>query len=169
MRSIQTFLFAAWLCCAFALLPGGLAYAETDLTQTNLRYTSTDEQNVEKSYTLQLDRQPPKGISTRYILKEESDRGEWTGFTYDASNGMFMMYHPKHDNGNKPFICHYLTGTGGFVYYPIRDDGLVDYPAGHAFVKRGDGRYYPVTDPSEPPAIKYITDGMELFLSEVKR
>ena len=103
-------------------------------------------------------RQTSASNEPRYILIDANNSHEWVAFTYDDSNGVFTMYGAN--SGDEPYAYRRFRSDGVLENRSVGDEHGV---ATGLYTRRENGKYY--GDYSN--IIKYITDGMLLFLDNI--
>ena len=97
-------------------------------------------------------------VPARYIIINANDSSEWVAFSYDTATGVFTMYEPEFENGEKPYSYRRFLSGGRLE---VQDAG---YEARTGiWTKGGYGYYWDGSDHIAP----YVTEGMELFLQKV--
>ena len=122
MKRTKRCLFAAWLCGAFVLLPGGLVHAELVFEKENVPFNvssvewvgvpsdalpSDDEyREISNSFIIKLDRSW-QGEGKRYIVAPLKDPEDWSrAFTYDENTGEFSVYARPHTVSSEYLAAH---------------------------------------------------------------
>lgn len=114
MKRMKRCLFAAWLCGAFVLLPGGLAHAEFVFEKENVPFhvSSVDwnyagnNNSHEYDDVLILDRSW-QGEGKRYIVAPLKNPDDWSyAFTYDENTGEFSVYARPHTVSSEYLAAH---------------------------------------------------------------
>ena len=114
MKRTKRCLFAAWLCGAFVLLPGGLAHAEFVFEKENVPFhvSSVDwnyagnNNSHEYDDVLILDRSW-QGEGKRYIVAPLKNPDDWSyAFTYDENTGEFSVYARPHTVSSEYLAAH---------------------------------------------------------------
>ena len=98
-------------------------------------------------------------VPARYIIINANDSSEWVAFSYDTATGVFTMYEPEFENGEKPYSYRRFLSGGRLE---VQDAG---YEARTGiWTKGGYGYYWDGSDHIAP----YVTEGMELFLQKIR-
>ena len=103
--------------------------------------------------------QASPAVPARYIIINANDSSEWVAFSYDTATGVFTMYEPEFENGEKPYSYRRFLSGGRLE---VKDAG---YEARTGiWTKGGYGYYWDGSDHIAP----YVTEGMELFLQKIR-
>ena len=103
--------------------------------------------------------QASPAVPARYIIINANDSSEWVAFSYDTATGVFTMYEPEFENGEKPYSYRRFLSGGRLE---VQDAG---YEARTGiWTKGGYGYYWDGSDHIAP----YVTEGMELFLQKIR-
>ena len=102
--------------------------------------------------------QASPAVPARYMVIDANDSSEWTAFSYDTATGVFTMYEPDTDNGEKPYAYRRFLSDGR-----LEDNDLRDGTQG-TFVQDGSGKYRA----GSTSIYRYVTDGMRLFLQKIR-
>ena len=102
--------------------------------------------------------QASPAVPARYMVVDANDSSEWTAFSYDTATGVFTMYEPDTDNGEKPYAYRRFLSDGR-----LEDNDLRDGTQG-TFVQDGSGKYRA----GATSIYRYVTDGMRLFLQKIR-
>lgn len=102
--------------------------------------------------------QASPAVPARYMVVDANDSSEWTAFSYDTATGVFTMYEPDTDNGEKPYAYRRFLSDGR-----LEDNDLRDGTQG-TFVQDGSGKYRA----GSTSIYRYVTDGMRLFLQKIR-
>ena len=103
--------------------------------------------------------QASPAVPARYIIINANDSSEWVAFSYDTATGVFTVYEPEFENGEKPYSYRRFLSGGRLE---VKDAG---YEARTGiWTKGGYGYYWDGSDHIAP----YVTEGMELFLQKIR-
>ena len=103
--------------------------------------------------------QASPAVPARYMVVDANDSSEWTAFSYDTATGVFTMYEPEFENGEKPYSYRRFLSGGRLE---VKDAG---YEARTGiWTKGGYGYYWEGSSYIAP----YDTEGMELFLQKIR-
>ena len=102
--------------------------------------------------------QASPAVPARYMVIDANDSSEWTAFSYDTATGVFTMYEPDTDNGEKPYAYRRFLSDGR-----LEDNDLRDGTQG-TFVQDDSGEYRA----GSISIYRYVTDGMRLFLQKIR-
>ena len=102
--------------------------------------------------------QASPAVPARYMVVDANDSSEWTAFSYDTATGVFTMYEPDTDNGEKPYAYRRFLSDGR-----LEDNDLRDGTQG-TFVQDDSGEYRA----GSISIYRYVTDGMRLFLQKIR-
>ena len=103
--------------------------------------------------------QASPAVPARYMVVDANDSSEWTAFSYDTATGVFTMYEPEFENGEKPYSYRRFLSGGRLE---VKDAG---YEARTGiWTKGGYGYYWDGSSYIAP----YVTEGMELFLQKIR-
>lgn len=103
--------------------------------------------------------QASPAVPARYMVINANDSSEWIAFSYDTATGIFTMYEPEFEYGEKPY-SHRRFLSGGRL--EVQDIGYEAQTG--IWTKGGYGYYWDGSDHIAP----YVTEGMELFLQKIR-
>lgn len=103
--------------------------------------------------------QASPAVPARYIIINANDSSEWVAFSYDTATGVFTMYEPEFENGEKPYSYRRFLSGGRLE---VKDAGYEAHTG--IWTKGGYGYYWDGSDRIAP----YVTEGMELFLQKIR-
>ena len=101
--------------------------------------------------------QASPAVPARYMVVDANDSSVWVAFSYDTATGMFTMYQPETDNGEKPYAYRRFLSDGRIETKQL--DGNVS----GIYTPNGSGEYWA----GSSYIYRYVTDGMRLFLQKV--
>ena len=102
--------------------------------------------------------QASPAVPARYIIINANDSSEWVAFSYDTATGVFTMYEPEFENGEKPYSYRRFLSDGRLETKQL--NGTVS----GIFTPNGSGEYWA----GSTRIYRYVTDGMRLFLQKVR-
>ena len=103
--------------------------------------------------------QASPAVPARYMVINANDSSEWIAFSYDTATGIFTMYEPEFEYGEKPY-SHRRFLSGGRL--EVQDIGYEAQTG--IWTKGGYGYYWDGSNHIAP----YVTEGMELFLQKIR-
>ena len=103
--------------------------------------------------------QASPAVPARYIIINANDSSEWVAFSYDTATGVFTMYEPEFENGEKPYSYRRFLSGGRLE---VKDAGYEAHTG--IWTKGGYGYYWDGSNHIAP----YVTEGMELFLQKIR-
>lgn len=103
--------------------------------------------------------QASPAVPARYMVINANDSSEWIAFSYDTATGIFTMYEPEFEYGEKPY-SHRRFLSGGRL--EVQDIGYESHTG--IWTKGGYGYYWDGSEHIAP----YVTEGMELFLQKIR-
>ena len=98
-------------------------------------------------------------VPARYMVVDANDSSEWVAFSYDTATGVFTVYEPEFENGEKPYSYRRFLSGGRLE---VKDAGYEAHTG--IWTKGGYGYYWDGSDHIAP----YVTEGMELFLQKIR-
>ena len=98
-------------------------------------------------------------VPARYMVIDANDSSEWVAFSYDTATGVFTVYEPEFENGEKPYSYRRFLSGGRLE---VKDAGYEAHTG--IWTKGGYGYYWDGSDYIAP----YVTEGMELFLQKIR-
>ena len=103
--------------------------------------------------------QASPAVPARYMVVDANDSSEWVAFSYDTATGVFTVYEPEFENGEKPYSYRRFLSGGRLE---VKDAGYEAHTG--IWTKGGYGYYWNGSDHIAP----YVTEGMELFLQKIR-
>ena len=103
--------------------------------------------------------QASPAVPARYMVVDANDSSEWVAFSYDTATGVFTVYEPEFENGEKPYSYRRFLSGGRLE---VKDAGYEAHTG--IWTKGGYGYYWDGSDHIAP----YVTEGMELFLQKIR-
>ena len=103
--------------------------------------------------------QASPAVPARYMVINANDSSEWIAFSYDTATGIFTMYEPEFEYGEKPY-SHRRFLSGGRL--EVQDIGYEAHTG--IWTKGGYGYYWDGSNHIAP----FVTEGMELFLQKIR-
>lgn len=103
--------------------------------------------------------QATPAVPARYMVVDANDSSEWVAFSYDTATGVFTVYEPEFENGEKPYSYRRFLSGGRLE---VKDAGYEAHTG--IWTKGGYGYYWDGSDHIAP----YVTEGMELFLQKIR-
>lgn len=103
--------------------------------------------------------QASPAVPARYMVIDANDSSEWVAFSYDTATGVFTVYEPEFENGEKPYSYRRFLSGGRLE---VQDIGYESHTG--IWTKGGYGYYWDGSDHIAP----YVTEGMELFLQKIR-
>lgn len=101
----------------------------------------------------------PRVHSKRYLLASDYDDNEWVAFSYDASTGIFAMYDAY--SGDEPYAYRKFSSD----YSRMENQATTSRTTSGVFHRDASGNYRGDT----VDIYKYITDGLLIFLKDVRK
>ena len=98
-------------------------------------------------------------VPARYMVVDANDSSEWVAFSYDTATGVFTVYEPEFENGEKPYSYRRFLSGGRLE---VKDAGYEAHTG--IWTKGGYGYYWDGSDHIAP----YVTEGMEHFLQKIR-
>ena len=98
-------------------------------------------------------------VPARYMVVDANDSSEWVAFSYDTATGVFTVYEPEFENGEKPYSYRRFLSGGRLE---VKEAGYEAHTG--IWTKGGYGYYWDGSDHIAP----YVTEGMELFLQKIR-
>ena len=103
--------------------------------------------------------QASPAVPARYMVVDANASSDRTSFSYETATGVFTMYEPEFENGEKPYSYRRFLSGGRLE---VKDAG---YEARTGiWTKGGYGYYWDGSSYIAP----YVTEGMELFLQKIR-
>ncbi len=103
--------------------------------------------------------QASPAVPARYMVVDANDSSVWVAFSYDTATGVFTVYEPEFENGEKPYSYRRFLSGGRLE---VKDAGYEAHTG--IWTKGGYGYYWDGSDHIAP----YVTEGMELFLQKIR-
>ena len=98
-------------------------------------------------------------VPARYMVIDANDSSEWTAFSYDTATGVFTMYEPDTDNGEKPYAYRRFLSDGRLEVKSVGGGVHTD-----VYTPDSSGEYHAGSE----RIYRYVTDGMRLFLQKIR-
>ena len=103
--------------------------------------------------------QASPAVPARYMVVDANDSSVWVAFSYDTATGMFTMYKPDIDNGEKPYSYRRFLSDGRLEVKSAGGGVPTD-----VYTPDSSGNYYAGSE----GIARYVTDGMRLFLQKIR-
>ena len=106
--------------------------------------------------------QASPAVPARYMVVDANDSSEWTAFSYDTATGIFTMYSDAENGADKPYSYRRFLSDGRLEVKSVGGGVHTDI-----YTPTGDfGKY--IAGQGDIHIIRYITDGMRLFLQKIR-
>ena len=103
--------------------------------------------------------QASPAVPARYMVINANDSSEWIAFSYDTATGIFTMYSDSENGADKPYSYRRFLSDGRLEVKSVGGGVHTD-----VYTPDGGGKYRADSE----NIIRYITDGMRLFLQKIR-
>ena len=103
--------------------------------------------------------QASPAVPARYMVVDANDSSVWVAFSYDTATGIFTMYSDSENGADKPYSYRRFLSDGRLEVKSVGGGVHTD-----VYTPDGGGKYRADSE----NIIRYITDGMRLFLQKIR-
>ena len=103
--------------------------------------------------------QASPAVPARYMVVDANDSSVWVAFSYDTATGIFTMYSDSENGADKPYSYRRFLSDGRLEVKSVGGGVHTD-----VYTPDGGGEYRADSE----SIIRYITDGMRLFLQKIR-
>ena len=103
--------------------------------------------------------QASPAVPVRYMVIDANDSSEWVSFSYDTATGVFTMYADSENGADEPYAYRRFLSDGRLEVKSVGGGVHTD-----VYTPGSSGKYYAGSE----NIIRYVTDGMRLFLQKIR-
>ena len=103
--------------------------------------------------------QASSAVPARYMVIDANDSSEWVSFSYDTATGVFTMYADSENGADEPYAYRRFLSDGRLEVKSVGGGVHTD-----VYTPGSSGKYYAGSE----NIIRYVTDGMRLFLQKIR-
>ena len=103
--------------------------------------------------------QASPAVPARYMVIDANDSSVWVAFSYDTATGIFTMYSDSENGADKPYSYRRFIGGGRLEVKSVGGGVHTD-----VYTPDSSGKYHGGGE----NIIRYVTDGMRLFLQKIR-
>ena len=103
--------------------------------------------------------QASPAVPARYMVVDANDSSVWVAFSYDTATGVFTMYADSENGADKPYSYRRFLSDGRLEVKSVGGGVHTD-----VYTPDSSGKYHGGGE----NIIRYVTDGMRLFLQKIR-
>ena len=103
--------------------------------------------------------QASPAVPARYMVIDANDSSEWVSFSYDTATGVFTMYADSENGADEPYAYRRFLSDGRLEVKSVGGGVHTD-----VYTPDSSGKYHADSE----NIIRYVTDGMRLFLQKIR-